>query len=82
MDTMTMDYRKIQLAQFILGISDSALLNRISSVISDVTQADHNEPCHYTMQEVEERLRVCEEDAIEGVGIAQEELEAESLNWI
>lgn len=82
MDTMTMDCRKIQLAQFILGITDSALLNRISSVIADFNQVGIDEPCHYTLQEVQERLRASEDCALEGVGVTQEEIETESQNWI
>lgn len=77
-----MDCKKIQLAQFILGINDSALLNRISNVITDLNNVGSSEPCHYTLEDVQERLLVCEESAIEGTGVTQEELESESLNWI
>lgn len=82
MDTITMDYMKIQLAQYILGISDSTLLNRISSTINDYTQVRTIEPCHYSLQEVQDRLRASEDNAINGLGIEQEDLEKESLDWI
>lgn len=82
MDTMTMDLKKIQLAQYILGLSDFSMLDKICQLISTENPGYAVTPCHYTYNQVCERLRVCEEEALAGLGIPQDEIEQESLNWI
>lgn len=81
MDTMSLDLQKIQLAQFILGLNDASLIDKINQVIG-ANNPVKREPCHYTIEEVQDRLRVCESEAIAGYGLAHDDIEKESLNWI
>ena len=77
-----MDFKKIQLAQFILGLTDVSMLDKIGQLVGTDALEGTQEPCHYTLEEVRKKLSSSVDDAIAGRGISHEDVEREALNWI
>lgn len=81
MDTMTMDLKKIQLAQYILGLSDSSMIDSISRFISTYNTDYNMKPCCYSVEEMAERLTVAESNITLCKGETIEEILKDAESW-
>ena len=82
MTTATFNNRKIQMAQFVLTLTNPDVLEAIEATAKSVQAAVRRMPCTYSEEEVRMRLKESERDAIEGMGVSMDEVEALSNGWL
>lgn len=82
MTTATFNNRKIQMAQFVLTLTNPDVLDAIEATAKLAQSEGRRVPCTYSEEEVMMRLKESERDAIEGVGVSMDEVEALSNGWL
>ena len=71
MNTIEFEAQKAQLARAILNTDSPEVINRVRESYLQATTA----PCRYSLDEVKDRLRHTEADAIAGRGLSEEEVD-------
>ncbi len=82
MTTATFNNRKIQLAQFVLTLTNPDVLEAIEATAKMAQAEGRRVPCRYSEEEVMMRLKESERDAIEGIGVSMDEVEVLSNGWL
>lgn len=75
---LQLEASKAELARQILNIDNADALNTIRRALGRVLQRQDKAafpPCHYSIEEVKQRLAITMPDAIAGRGISEEEAE-------
>ena len=77
---MDIEAKKIELIQYLINISDEAILNEIEARIIELKQRDSSFNI-LTEEQLLERAKKSNKDYVEGKFLTQEELEKISENW-
>lgn len=71
MNTLEFEAQKAALARAILNTESEEIINEVSRSYREATE--RNAPCRYSLDEVKDRLRSTEADALAGRGLTEEE---------
>lgn len=84
MNTLEFEARKAELARAILNMENPNVIAHVWQSYQQAlkNEADEQAPCKYSLDEVKNRLRQTEADAIAGRGLTTEEAMAQSEEWV
>lgn len=80
MNTLEFEARKAALARAILNTESPEIIEELTRSYQQAIEREA--PCRYSLDEVKDRLRSTEADAIAGRGLTTEEVMAMSEKWI
>ena len=75
MNTYEFEARKAELARNILNSQNPEVIERVQQTYEQAVSHSATPPCRYTLEEVKQRLRDTEADAIAGRGLSEEEVD-------
>jgi hypothetical protein len=78
---MDLQTRKEHLIEYLLGLQDETVFQRIEDSINKTRYATTKSPRQLSSQELIDRAKKSNEDYLSGKFIDQERLEEESSNW-
>ncbi|MBC5645802.1 hypothetical protein AALM74_24090 [Parabacteroides segnis] len=77
------DHLRMEMMREVLRINDTNLLRKALDYIRDLGEKQTTEcpPCQYTLEELNKRLDIAEEEARQGLGLTTEELRKKHPRW-
>lgn len=82
MNSFEFEALKAELARNILNSKNPEVIERVRRSYEEALEYTSEPPCRYTLEEVKNRLRATEADAIAGRGLTMEEVLKLSEEWI